>query len=232
MILRANDRFLHVWFFDATSDATLAADFKKLGKATGIGELVNDIQDFIGRMQEDWLLIFDNADDQKVKLSKYIPLCNHGNIIITSRFTEVHQMASPDAHLDFSDLKQSEAVNLFLKHAHQDSDNNNQQLAIDIVNALGFQALAIATAGAYIASTATCTLSNYLFCFNQKHTELLNYEMKSHDNYQKTVFHAFQLSFSCRSVLSSTTQLYLLSCSIMQLPLLVMISSLRKRKKL
>ncbi len=53
-------------------------------------------------------------------------------------------MASPGAHLDFSDLKQSEAVNLLLKHAHQDLDNNNQQLAFDIVDALGCQALAVA----------------------------------------------------------------------------------------
>ncbi|PBK86757.1 hypothetical protein ARMGADRAFT_479838 [Armillaria gallica] len=36
-------RFIHVWFFDATSDATLASDFKKLGKAVGIGELINDV---------------------------------------------------------------------------------------------------------------------------------------------------------------------------------------------
>ncbi len=48
MILRANDRFLHVWFFDATSDATLAADFKKLGNAAGIGESVDDVQSFLG----------------------------------------------------------------------------------------------------------------------------------------------------------------------------------------
>ncbi len=201
---------MHVWFFDATSDATLAADFKKLGKAAGIGESVNDVRDFLGRMQEEWLLIFDNADDPKVELSEYIPQCNHGNIIITSRLTEVNQMASPGAHLDFSDLEQSEAVNLLLKHAHQDSDNNNQQPAFDIVNALGCQALAVATAGAYIASKSTCTLGNYLSRFNQKHTELLNYKMRSLDGYQKTIFSAFQLSFD---QLSPSTQLFMQICA-------------------
>ncbi|KAK0215929.1 hypothetical protein EDD85DRAFT_917001 [Armillaria nabsnona] len=203
-------RFMHVWFFDATSDATLAADFKKLGKAASIGESVNDVRDFLGRMQEDWLLIFDNADDPKVELSKYIPQCNHGNIIITSRLTEVNQMASPDAHLDFSDLEQSEAIHLLLKHAHQNTNNDNQQLAFDIVNTLGCQALAVATAGAYIATNPTCTLSNYLSRFNQKHTELLNYKMKSLDDYQKTVFSAFQLSFD---QLSSSTKLFMQICA-------------------
>ncbi len=66
-------------------------------------------------MHKDWLLIFDNADDPKVDLSNYIPQCDHGNVIITSCLTEVHQMASPGSHLDFSDLEQSEAVNLLLK---------------------------------------------------------------------------------------------------------------------
>ncbi|PBK61763.1 hypothetical protein ARMSODRAFT_1025316 [Armillaria solidipes] len=203
-------RFMHVWFFDATSDATLAADFKKLSKAASIGESVNDIQDFLRRMQEDWLLIFDNADDSKVELSKYIPRCNHGNIIITSRLTEVNQMASPGAHLDFSDLEQSEAVNLLLKHAYQNPDNNDQQHASGIVDVLGCQALAVVTAGAYIASNSTCTLSNYLSRFNQKRTELLNYKMKSFDDYQKTVFSAFCLSFD---QLSSSTKLFMQICA-------------------
>ncbi len=201
---------MHVWFLDATSDATLVADFKKLGKAAGIGESVNDIQDFLGRIQENWLLIFDNADNPKIELSKYIPRCNHGNIIIISRLTEVNQMTSPSAHLDFSDLEQSEAIHLLLKHAHQSFNNNNQQLASDIVDALGCQALAVATAGAYIASNPTCTLSNYLFHFNQKHTELLNYKIKSLDDYQKTIFSAFQLSFD---QLSSSTQFFMQICA-------------------
>ncbi|PBK64782.1 hypothetical protein ARMSODRAFT_450953, partial [Armillaria solidipes] len=203
-------RFLHVWFFDATSDATLATDFKKLGNAASIGESVDDVRKFLERMHKDWLLIFDNADDPKVDLSKYIPQCDHGNVIITSRLTEVHQMASPDSHLDFSDLEQSEAVDLLLKHAHKNSDNDNQQLASDIVDELGCQALAVATAGAYIASTATCTLSNYLSLFKQKCKQLLNYKMKSLDGYQKTVFSAFQLSFD---QLSSSTKLFMQICA-------------------
>ncbi len=210
IILRYNDRFLHVWFFDATSDATLAADFKKLGKAVGISESVDEVQDFLGRMHGDWLLIFDNADDPKVDLSKYIPQCDHGNVIITSRLTEVHQMASPGFHLDFPDLGQTEAVDLLLKHAYEGLDNNNQQLASAIVDALGCQALAVATAGAYIGSTATCTLSNYLSLFKRKCKHLLNYKMKSLNGYQKTVFSAFQLSFD---QLSLSTKLFIQICA-------------------
>jgi len=106
MILRVNDRYSHVWLVDATSDATLTADFKTLGEAAGVGEMVNDVRAFLGRIREDWLLIFDNADNPQVDLSIYIPQCDHGNVIITSRLT---QMASP-GHFDFLDLEQQEAV--------------------------------------------------------------------------------------------------------------------------
>ncbi len=70
-------------------------------------------------MHKDCFLFLDNADDSNVDLSNYIPQCDHGNVIITSRLTEVHQMASPGSHLNFSDLEKSEAVNLLLKHAHE-----------------------------------------------------------------------------------------------------------------
>ncbi|KAK0460301.1 hypothetical protein IW261DRAFT_1637744, partial [Armillaria novae-zelandiae] len=204
------NRFIYIWFFDATSDFTLATDFKKLGKAAGIGESVNDVRDFLGRIHEDWLAIFDNADDPKIDLGKYIPQCNHGNVIIISRLTEVHQMSSPGFHLDFSDLEQSEAIDLLLKHAHMNLDNVNQKLASDIVDTLGCQALAVATAGAYIASTATCTLSNYLSIFKQKCKQLLNYKMRSLDGYQKTVFSAFQLSFD---KLRPSTKVFMQICA-------------------
>ncbi|KAK0482515.1 P-loop containing nucleoside triphosphate hydrolase protein, partial [Armillaria novae-zelandiae] len=190
-----SSRFTHVWFLDAMSDATLTADFKKFGKAACVGESVNDVWDFLGKMDEDWLVIFDNADDSNVILSNYIPQCHHGNIIITSRLTEVHQMASPGFNFDFQDLEQREAVELLLKHAQEDLNSGSKLHVSAIVDVLGCQALAVATAGAYIASTATCTLSNYLSLFKQKSKQLLNYKVKSLDSYQKTVFSAFQLSF-------------------------------------
>ncbi|KAK0487161.1 P-loop containing nucleoside triphosphate hydrolase protein, partial [Armillaria novae-zelandiae] len=203
-------RFKHVWFLDATSDATLTADFETLGKAACVGRSVEDVRDFLRRIHENWLVIFDNADDSNVDLGNYIPQCNHGNIIITSRLTEVKQMASPDFHINFQDLEQSDAVDLLLKHAHVDFSNNNQQLASVIVLALGCQALAVATAGAYIASTATCTLSEYLSLFERKRKQLLDYKMKTLDSYQKTVLSAFQLSFE---KLSPSAKLFMQICA-------------------
>ncbi|KAE9403742.1 hypothetical protein BT96DRAFT_936175 [Gymnopus androsaceus JB14] len=148
-------QFSNIWFFDATSDNTLRASFKEFANAAGIGEDVKNVQDFLARMDGNWLCIFDNADDKEVFLNEYIPSCNHGNVIVTSRLTETSQMASPGCHVDFCDLSKENAIELLLRQAHQESSDANQALASTIVDALGCHALAVSTAGAYIGATPT-----------------------------------------------------------------------------
>ncbi|KAK7441019.1 hypothetical protein VKT23_016800 [Stygiomarasmius scandens] len=204
-------RFSNIWFLDATSETTLTADFKTLGQAAGIPKDTSEaVQGFLSRAQRDWLLIFDNADTPDLDLGKYIPRCNHGNVIITSRVTSVHQMASPGHCLNFDDLDHQEAVELLLKRANTEDSGQNKQLASNIVDALGCHALAVSTAAAYIASNATCDLSDYLSHFYHKSKNLLGYRSFSSDNYQHTVLSAFQLSFD---QLTPSTQRLLQICS-------------------
>ncbi|KAE9386144.1 hypothetical protein BT96DRAFT_760716, partial [Gymnopus androsaceus JB14] len=143
-----------------------------------------------------WLCIFDNADDKQVILKDYIPSCNHGNFIVTSHLKETLQTASPGCHIELSDLNKEDAVELLLKHSHDEGSKQNQNFSIQIVNAFGCHALAVCTAGAYIGVTPTCTLENYLTHFKKKRTKILNYKTKSLDAYHLTVFDAFQLSFN------------------------------------
>ncbi|KAE9389894.1 TPR-like protein [Gymnopus androsaceus JB14] len=202
-------KFSNVWFFDASSNDTLTANFKDLGKAAGVGDDVKDVIDFLARTSENWLCIFDNADDKKVYLKDYIPICNHGNVIVTSRLSETSQMASPDCHTDLMDLTKESAVKLLLNQAHKQSSNENLNLASKIVEALGCHALAVSTAGAYIGATPTCTLENYLTHFNKKKKKILDYRMRSLDSYQRTVYSAFHVSFE---KLSHPTQLLMQIC--------------------
>ncbi|KAE9399116.1 TPR-like protein, partial [Gymnopus androsaceus JB14] len=194
MILKIS-RFSNIWFFDASSNSTLTANFKEIGNAAGVGENIKSVRDFLVRINQNWLCIFDNADDQEVFLKEYIPSCNHGNVIVTSRLTETSQMATPGWHIHLSNLSSESAVELLLKHANEESSNNNISVAGEVVNALGFHALAVSTAGAYIGATPTCTLQKYMTYFDKKRSKMLNYRMRSLDNYQRTVFSAFQLSF-------------------------------------
>lgn len=178
-ILNQCNRFSNIWFFDATSDATLFANFKELGKAIGCGEDVKNVRNFLGRSHHNWLCIFDNADDRKVDLENYIPRCNHGNIIVTSRLAELSQINSPGCYIEFGDLDEKSAIKLLLKHAQSESSEMNVNLSLKIVIALGSHALAVSTAGAYIHANATCTLANYLTRFNKKRREMLTYKKES-----------------------------------------------------
>ncbi|KIK60186.1 hypothetical protein GYMLUDRAFT_244622 [Collybiopsis luxurians FD-317 M1] len=123
------ERFSNVWFFDASSDATLVEDFKKLANTIGVGESVESVKGFLASTQENWLCIFDNADDREVVLKNYIPACNHGNIIVTSRFREMAQVGLPENHIDLGDLDRDSAVKLLLKHAHVDPSKDDYDLA-------------------------------------------------------------------------------------------------------
>src|ERR1700761_5448443 len=153
------DRFSHVWFFDASSDATLVENFKKLGKALGVGEEVENVKNFLANTQGNWLCIFDNADDREVSLKNYIPSCNHGNIIVTSRLREMAQLSSLKNHIDLGDLDRNSAMELLFKHACVNPSKDDHDFAQAIISALGCHALAVSTARAYIQASPTCGLS-------------------------------------------------------------------------
>ncbi|KAJ3889376.1 P-loop containing nucleoside triphosphate hydrolase protein, partial [Lentinula edodes] len=188
-------RFSNIWFFDATSDASLIADFKELGRAAGVGEDPKKVQAFLESKFQNFLCIFDNADDKKVDLKKYIPRGKNCNVIITSRILEIAQVASPGCCVAVSDLYKEDAITLLLGHAHiADSDTNREQ-GSKIVDALNCHALAVSSAGAYMQAFKTCTLSDYLSVLNSKKKELFEYQMKSLDGYSKSVYSAFILSF-------------------------------------
>ncbi|KAE9394261.1 hypothetical protein BT96DRAFT_1022623 [Gymnopus androsaceus JB14] len=206
-VSRNFSRFSNVWFFNATSNATLAADFKELGNAVGVGEDIKNIKNFLARGNQNWLCIFDSADDKDVFLNEYAPSGSHGNVIVTSCLTEISQMASPGCHIALGDLSQENAIELLLKQAHKESSDTNLAQASKIVDALGCHALAVATAGAYVGTTP---LENYLQHFNKKKTKILNYRMRSLDGYQETTYSAFQLSFE---KLSPSTKLLMQLCT-------------------
>ena len=77
--------FSDVFFIDATTTETIDADLKNIAFGKGIGENANDTIVWLAEKREDWLLLFDNADDTTLNLSRFFPSCSHGNILITSR---------------------------------------------------------------------------------------------------------------------------------------------------
>ncbi|KAJ7318428.1 hypothetical protein DFH08DRAFT_673355, partial [Mycena albidolilacea] len=116
-----------------------------------------------------WLLLFDNADDPKLNLNDFLPLCNHGNIVMTSRNPELRVYAGSSSVV--SDMETTDAVTLLLTSAKEENISTNQEIAAEIVKALCYLPLAIIQAGAFIAKSGA--LSRYLELYRQNQEQLL-----------------------------------------------------------
>jgi hypothetical protein len=108
-------RFSEVFFVDATSANTITTDFQNIAHVKEAGELPQDALSWLARQHEEWLLLFNNADDAKLNLRKYFPSCSHGNILITSRNHDTRLHApSPQSNYNVSNLAPDDARCLLL----------------------------------------------------------------------------------------------------------------------
>ena len=163
----------------------------------------------IGKLQQRWLLIYDNFDaseNENTPLRKYFPGVSHGQIIVTSRNRSIASDIGAECLLVES-LTDQEAVELFGKSARMaplDVDSQAQDLQRQIaVDLLGRHPLAIAQAGAYIRNIISPTtwgaqerLHQYKMYFMAREAEMLNAEGGSLvREYGRSVIASWNLSF-------------------------------------
>ncbi|KAF7371397.1 FabD lysophospholipase-like protein [Mycena sanguinolenta] len=115
---------------DASTTETIQKGLRNLSVTKKAGTTSQDALTWLTGKEEHWLLFFDNADDPEINLNHFLPRCNHGNIIITSRNPSLRMYG---AHSQVSDMEESDAVALLLKSSQQDVSESNQLLAQDIV---------------------------------------------------------------------------------------------------
>ncbi|KAJ6564776.1 hypothetical protein B0H19DRAFT_870607, partial [Mycena capillaripes] len=139
-----------------------------------------------------WLLFFDNADDPKINMNKFLPQCSHGNIIITSRNPELHGYGGSSSLV--TDMEEDDAVVLLLKST-----------------VLGCRPLAIVQARAFILKSGA--LNSYLELYTKNHDRLLiEKPTQTHDEYAWTVYTTWQMSFD---KLSQLAAMFLQLCSFL-----------------
>ncbi|KAJ6598317.1 hypothetical protein DFH09DRAFT_903429, partial [Mycena vulgaris] len=147
---------------------------------------------WLGSKVDHWLLFFDNADDPSIDLNEFLPQCDHGNIIITSRNRELCHYAGSSSLV--SDVEEADAVALLMKSARHPLSTQNPQIASEIVKTLGYLALAIVQAGAFIFKSGA--LDSYLDLYAKHRKRLLSEKpAQSHDSYAWTVYTTWQMSF-------------------------------------
>ncbi|KAJ7330332.1 hypothetical protein DFH08DRAFT_709075 [Mycena albidolilacea] len=188
-IQESSSCFSNVFFIDATTIATIEIGLKNTAVMKDAENSPQDGLLWLTSNIEGWLLFFDNADDPNVNLNDFIPHCNHGNIIITSRNPGLRGYGS---HSLVSDMEEKDAVALLLKSAAQVATIHTEQVAMEI--ALHYLPLAIVQAGAFILNSQD--LSGYLALYAKNQARLLSKKAaQSHDNYAWTVYTTWQMSF-------------------------------------
>ncbi|RPB19149.1 hypothetical protein L211DRAFT_814727 [Terfezia boudieri ATCC MYA-4762] len=143
-----------------------------------------------------WLLVFDNLDDPDlVDIEEYIPACNHGTVIITSRRRDLQQGRRG---FEVQLMNPIEAIQLLLKACampkFEDLIPSEQTTSSTIAEELGYLPLALDQAGAYI-HMAQYSLGQYLEDYRTNASYLLSKGWKG-GKQDRSVFATWEISFN------------------------------------
>ncbi|KAJ7904132.1 hypothetical protein B0H13DRAFT_747470 [Mycena leptocephala] len=197
------------FFLDASTTETIETGLKNIASMKNVGNSSQDALRWFSNNQEDWLLFYDNADDPKIDLNRFIPQSTHGNLIITTRNPGLCVYAGGQSAV--SSIEEGDGLALLLKSAAQDITPANERMAAEIVKELCYLPLAIVQAGAFISQSGT--LNSYLDIYRKNQAQLLSEKpAQSHDNYAQTVYTTWQMSFDKLSPLAAT---FLQLCSFL-----------------
>lgn len=140
---------------NATSLASLESDFDGIHDILQLGQPGNKLAAVRAWLchpnNQEWLLIFDNADDlQALDLPRYIPAAAWGHIIITScNQTVIGDMADDGDVLDA--LAEEDGQKVILNRAGMESLSHSEAQDLkEVAGLLGHLPLALAHAGAYM----------------------------------------------------------------------------------
>ena len=187
-----------MFWIDASNKDTLEQSYKKI--ALKIGTVSDQKISLEKALQElkyykgSWLLLFDGADTLE-EVSDLFPPGTHGDIVYASRNPMLRRLlASQMRHV--AEMNHVEALELLSKSARLDiSSEKYQKLGSAIVKELGYLALAIDQAGAYIAS-GECRLDNFLDVFKIHRQRLLQNEAyKGASASDRAVYATWDLSY-------------------------------------
>ncbi|KIM23147.1 hypothetical protein M408DRAFT_321401, partial [Serendipita vermifera MAFF 305830] len=147
-------------FIDASSPATILAGFiSRMSKIDerfkwmNITEIMNSLADPHNEISSNWLIILDNADDSHIPLREFIPRCDHGSVLITTRNPSFASLAPQNHHSLNTMMTTDEAISALRYSAFGPEKRFTAEEhveALEIVNTVGRLPIAIIQAGLYI----------------------------------------------------------------------------------
>ncbi|MBI3912798.1 MAG: tetratricopeptide repeat protein [Chloroflexi bacterium] len=216
-----------VWWLRAEIPATLASDYAQLAQPLNLRDkdaqdqrvVIDAVRAHLLR-DENWLLIFDNANASD-EIRAYLPQGNAGNVIITSRNSAWHSVANA---LPIREMPRADAVNFLFKRTGADvfatlngvkgkqSPNRDLEIASShpstrsarsgsllamtdaaekLADELGNLPLALEQAGAFIEASGE-SFAEYLEIFKTHRAELLKKHQPA--DYAATVATTWEIS--------------------------------------
>ena len=207
--------FSAIFWVDASSESTVQNSFEVISERlkTQMDILLDtDARvNFVFRTLSDWpspwFMVFDNYDNPTVfnNVEDYMPSNEQGMILLTSRNADADKLADEENQIQLQGLPESDAIELLLKQSlMKQSDQVASENAKQIVARLGYHALAITQAGAYI-SRRKILLGEFLDHFERRKDIILKetpqmsqYRRRLNKSERETslsVFTTWELSF-------------------------------------
>ena len=123
---------MDVFFIDASTLDTIKSGLQNIALTKSIGSDHTEALQWLATQTDEWMLLFDNADDPSIDLYQFFPESAGGNILITSRNPQL-SVHAPGACHQVSNMEEDDAVQLLLTSASQDVTDENQIIAAEIV---------------------------------------------------------------------------------------------------
>ena len=185
-------RFSDIFWIDASSESTIDLRLRQIARENnGPPKAVSSAASALRWISEksNWLVVYDNADGRYQIVEKFLPPGNRGNILITSRNLELVRVT--ENSLEVLNMGEEEALSLLSKSARlQDTSENLQVLAKQLLSKLGGIPLAIDQAGAYMMA-CSCPLEDYLELYGKN---LSNSSFKGASNYGSSTYGTWDMS--------------------------------------
>ncbi|KAL8929515.1 MAG: hypothetical protein Q9208_001184 [Pyrenodesmia sp. 3 TL-2023] len=155
---RSRNQYRGIFWINASSEALAIESYTQIAKAiagfTSASEIdaeqiVRLVKDRLESWTEKCLLVFDNYDQPErfPQIQKFFPKVEHCHVLFTSRHGDLSRLGS---RLRIPGLSPEEGVSLLLRVYENPDIENNFATALQIVERLGYLALAIDQAAAYI----------------------------------------------------------------------------------
>jgi tetratricopeptide (TPR) repeat protein len=189
-----------VFWVDASSLESINMSFKGIfsipaAKASYLDGSTKSALQWISAIQEEWLMVFDNADNLSPEvLSRFIPPGVRGNILITSRNRSMRRLVASENVIEINEMEEADAINLLLKASCLDASAEHLQAAKSIVTLLGCMPLAVDQAGAYIEA-GMCDIDKYLMQFSShRQTLMQDATFIGASDYDRSVYETWDIS--------------------------------------